>query len=203
MVSDLNIFVWKLSKNCCAKKSFFCWFCLTKHGGSHASWWIRDLWSKGVSLILAYLLTFLSFCVLDDFFHFSKKLGFWVSLVHPESTLLDGLETSGWRVYRLFWHISRHFWVFAFWMSFSVFQKKWILGYSWSTLLWHRCYYPHRSRDALSPVCGIFSSSFWSVQTLSSPGPQLFSFKHSVPHQEYSLCDYRNIPLWIYTPFLS
>ena len=26
----------------------------------------------------------------------------------------------------------------------------------WSTLLWHRCYYPHRSRDALSPVCGIF-----------------------------------------------
>ena len=27
----------------------------------------------------------------------------------------------------------------------------------WSTLLWHRCYYPHRSRDALSPVCGIFS----------------------------------------------
>ena len=31
-----------------------------------------------------------------------------------------------------------------------------VLGYSWSTLLWHRCYYPHRSRDALSPVCGIF-----------------------------------------------
>ena len=26
----------------------------------------------------------------------------------------------------------------------------------WSTLLWHWCYYPHRSRDALSPVCGIF-----------------------------------------------
>ena len=26
----------------------------------------------------------------------------------------------------------------------------------WSTLLWHRCYYPHRSRDALSPVCEIF-----------------------------------------------
>ena len=26
----------------------------------------------------------------------------------------------------------------------------------WSTLLWHRCYYPHRSRDVLSPVCGIF-----------------------------------------------
>ena len=27
---------------------------------------------------------------------------------------------------------------------------------SWSTLLWYRCYYPHRSRDALSPICGIF-----------------------------------------------
>ena len=26
----------------------------------------------------------------------------------------------------------------------------------WSTLLWHRCYYPHWSRDALSSVCGIF-----------------------------------------------
>ena len=26
----------------------------------------------------------------------------------------------------------------------------------WSTLLRDRCYYPHRSRDALSPVCGIF-----------------------------------------------
>ena len=36
------------------KKGFFCWFCLTKHGGNHTSQWIRDLWSKGVSLILAY-----------------------------------------------------------------------------------------------------------------------------------------------------
>ena len=34
------------------------------------------------------------------------------------------------------------------------------LGYSWSTLLWHRCYYPHRSRDSVSPVCGIFSLYF-------------------------------------------
>ena len=36
-------------------KFFFCWFCLTKHGGNDASRLIRDLWSKGVSLILAYL----------------------------------------------------------------------------------------------------------------------------------------------------
>ena len=28
---------------------------LTKHGGNHASWWIRDLWAKGVLLIFAYL----------------------------------------------------------------------------------------------------------------------------------------------------
>ena len=42
-----------------------------------------------------------------------------------------------------------------FWMIFSVFQKNQVLGYSWSTLLWHRCYYPHRSRGSVSPVCGI------------------------------------------------
>ena len=48
------------------------------------------------------------------------------------------------------------FWVFAFWMIFSVFQKNLVFGYSWSTLLWYRCYYPHRSKDALSTVCGIF-----------------------------------------------
>ena len=39
----------------CKKKLVFCWFSLTKHGGNHASRWIRDLWSKGISLILAYL----------------------------------------------------------------------------------------------------------------------------------------------------
>ena len=33
------------------KKSFFADFILTKHGGNNASRWIRDLWSKGVSLI--------------------------------------------------------------------------------------------------------------------------------------------------------
>ena len=37
------------------KSLFFCWFCLTKHGRNHASRWIKDLWSKGISLILAYL----------------------------------------------------------------------------------------------------------------------------------------------------
>ena len=42
-------------------------------------------------------------------------------------------------------------------------------GYSWSTLLWNRCYYPQRSRDALSPVCGIFSS----FQKHQPSGPML------------------------------
>ena len=50
-----------------------------------------------------------------------------------ETTLPNGLETSGRRVYRLFWHITRGFWVFAFWMIFSVFQKNLVLGYFWST----------------------------------------------------------------------
>ena len=44
-------------------------------------------------------------------------------------------------------------------MIFSVFQKKCFFGYCWSTLLWYWCYYPHRSRDDLSPVCGIFQVS--------------------------------------------
>ena len=73
-----------------------------------------------------------------------------------ETTLPGGLETSGQRVYRYYWHISRAFWAFAFWMIFSGFQNIWVFGYSWSSLLWYRCYYPHRSRDALSPVCGNF-----------------------------------------------
>ena len=53
--SNIWTFVWKWLKNRRKKKVVFCWFCLTKHGGNHASRWIRDLWSKGVSLILAYL----------------------------------------------------------------------------------------------------------------------------------------------------
>ena len=44
-------------------------------------------------------------------------------------------------------------------MIFSLFQNILVFGYSWSTLLWYRCYYPHRSRDALSPVCGILKKN--------------------------------------------
>ena len=50
-----------------------------------------------------------------------------------ETTHTDGLETSGRRAYRYFWHISRRFWVFAFLIIFSVFQKIRVLRCSWST----------------------------------------------------------------------
>ena len=55
------------------------------------------------------------------------------------------------------------FWVFVFWMNFSVFQNNWVFGYSWYTLMLYWCYYPHRLRDALSPVCGIFFNRCWPV----------------------------------------
>ena len=55
VVSELNILIGMWSKIGAQKKIVFCWFCLTKHRGNHASQWIRDLWSKGISLILAYL----------------------------------------------------------------------------------------------------------------------------------------------------
>ena len=46
-------FIWEVVLNRRAKKKFVsCWFCLTKHGGNHASRWSRDLWSKGISQIL-------------------------------------------------------------------------------------------------------------------------------------------------------
>ena len=38
--------------------------------------------------------------------------------------------------------------------------------YSWSTLLCYQCYYPHQSRELVSPVCAIFSNvsvSQWRV----------------------------------------
>ena len=75
-----------------------------------------------------------------------------------ETTLPNGLEISGRRVYRYFRHISRHFWVFVFWMIFSIFKKIWVFSY------------PHRARDALSPVCGIyFACSKPTCLALGSP----------------------------------
>ena len=76
-----------------------------------------------------------------------------------ETTLPNGLETSGEGYIANFGISLEVFDFFAFLIIFSVFQKKWVFGYSWSSLLWYRCYYPHRSRDALSPVCGIFTGA--------------------------------------------
>ena len=59
------------------------YFWSNKTWWNHASQWIRDLWSKGLSLILSYFQTFLSFYFFGDFFPFFKKIVFWVFLVHP------------------------------------------------------------------------------------------------------------------------
>ena len=86
------------------------------------------------------------------------------------------------RAYRLFWHISRRFQIFALWMIFLVFQKNRVLGYSWSTLLWHRCYYPHRSGDAFSNKLDIYNyvgklpEKHFSVWLFSHPGDNILFF---------------------------
>ena len=111
-----------------------------------------------------------------------------------ETTLPSGLETSGRRVYRLFWHISWSFGFFAFLVIFSVFQKNWVLRYSWSTLLWYRCYYPHRSRDALSPVCGIF------FQTISHVWDSVFyQSSKTVSALDTPSCNFSEPGFWILT----
>ena len=70
MVSHLNILVWKCSKIAAQKKvSFFADFDLQNM--------VETTLPDGISLDV------LSFWVLDDFLRFSKKLGFWVLLVHP------------------------------------------------------------------------------------------------------------------------
>ena len=48
---------------------------------------------------------------------------------------------------------------FRFGLFFSVVNFFLVLVYSWSTLLRYWCYYPHRSRDSMSPICGIFICS--------------------------------------------
>ena len=65
------------------KKFVFCWFCPTKHGGNHASRWIRDLWSKGVSLIFGISLDVFEFWHFGWFFLFFKKIGFLDILCPP------------------------------------------------------------------------------------------------------------------------
>ena len=83
MVSHLNIFVWKLSKIAAHNKVyFFADFALqnmvetTLPDGLETS-------GRGYIANIGISLGVLSFCVLDDFFRFSKKLCFLLFLVHP------------------------------------------------------------------------------------------------------------------------
>ena len=93
------------------KMFFFGWICLTKQGGNHASLWIRDLWSKSISLILAYknpsfeihwiskhvgidaisvLHVSLPLQLFWNFFAFSN----WKNLFHPCMQFLENKEMS-------------------------------------------------------------------------------------------------------------
>ena len=62
--------LWSGLKSQSKKKFVFCWFCLTKHGGNHVSRWIRDLWSKGISLIWRVSRCFWVFPLWNNFFRF-------------------------------------------------------------------------------------------------------------------------------------
>ena len=70
-------------------------------------------------------------------------------------------------------------------MIYLFLKKNWVFGYSWSTLLWYRCYYLHRSRDALSPIRGIFLLNYL-VKELSSTtkycSPQAIKFNQLLHH---------------------
>ena len=88
--------------------------------------WDSEFLGKSTGKKWSQIWTFLDVCEFlrfGWFFPFFKPIWFFGFLVNPETTLPDGLETSGWRAYRYFWHISRCFWVFAFKMIFSVKKK--------------------------------------------------------------------------------
>ena len=93
---------------------------------------------------------FFEFLCFKLIFSVFKKLRFWCILGPPRNHASQWIRDLWLKGVSLLWHISRHFWGFAFCMIFffSVFQKK-------IRVLCYRCYNPHRSRNALSPVCGI------------------------------------------------
>ena len=75
-------------------------------------------------------------------------------------------------------------WTFLFGSGLKLPRKKkvfFLLILPWSTLLWHLCYYPHRSRDALSSVCGIF------VKYIQTSRLRVFivSFGALISHKKY------------------
>ena len=76
---------------------------------------------------------------------------------------------------------------------FFPFFFYWVFGYSWSTLSWYWCYYPHWSRDALPPVCGIFLFCPSNLQTVWPLQPDL------IFHQTFLLINVLNCPHWIWS----
>ena len=78
-----TFFFRKWSKNIAQKKVFYLLILpYKKNGGNHASQCIRDLYSKGVSLIW-HIIYFWVFALWMIFFSFFKKIGFWGILVPP------------------------------------------------------------------------------------------------------------------------
>ena len=119
VVSDMNIFVWKLSKIAAQKKIIF----YTFFG----------------------LLRFLVF--FNGLFAPTSRSR--MSNIFRDSEFLGKSNRKKWS----------NLWTFLFGSGLKSPRKKKVFFLPilpWSTLLWHRCYYPHRSRDALSPVCWIF-----------------------------------------------
>ena len=68
------------------------------------------------------------FCYFNDFLRFEFFLGFRSYGQINLTTLPGGLESSGRRVYRLYWHISRRFRVFAILLIFCVLKFFWVFG---------------------------------------------------------------------------
>ena len=96
MVSDLNIFVWKLSKIAAQKKKFFLLILLYK------TCWKPRFPMDERPLVEGYIasfgisLDFLSFCILDDFFRF-KKFGFF-GILGPPYRGIGAIIRIGWEM---------------------------------------------------------------------------------------------------------
>ena len=115
---------------------------------------IRNPWGK---VIKRSGLTFEYFCLKIVQNRRAKKSFFCCWFCGPVSVrrLYNDMRRLYWDMRRLYNNMRQ-----LYWDTRRLYMMR-VLGYSWSTLLWHLCYYPHRSRDALSPVCGIFIDKVW------------------------------------------
>ena len=141
-----------MASNCFKLMAYNCSKCLH----------ILEIASLGRIANFAIFLDIIEFLRFGSFFLFSKQFGFWGILDPPEN------HASRW--IRDFWlkSISLILAYFQTVLSFCVldifffcFSKKLGFRCSMYTLLWYWYYYPHQSRDALSPVYGIFLSLYF------------------------------------------